>query len=246
MVAVGVRQVHRAVADRRLTGRTPARSGSPVVFVAGPGPAPLSVANGVVFQDHALFPHLDVAGNVAFGLDGAPGRGTPGAGPHGPGAGEPGRPGRALPARALRRGAAAGRAGSARWRPSRRCSCLDEPFAHSSTVGCATRSGRRPSPSCAAPWDHGRAGHPRPGRGPGRRRRCCVPGGGVAGGTPPEVFHTLRNRFVATSPRGRPISPARRRRRRDRGGRGGRRRPGDAASARRLRCGRPWTATPSS
>ena len=27
---------------------------------------------GIMFQDHALFPHLTVAGNVAFGLDGAP------------------------------------------------------------------------------------------------------------------------------------------------------------------------------
>jgi len=48
----------------RLQGRT----------VAGPGHgAPPERRNvGLVFQDYALFPHLDVAGNVAFGLEGMP------------------------------------------------------------------------------------------------------------------------------------------------------------------------------
>lgn len=40
--------------------------------VAGPGAwvAPEARATGVVFQDYALFPHLDIAANVAFGLRG--------------------------------------------------------------------------------------------------------------------------------------------------------------------------------
>ncbi|MEC9347805.1 MAG: ABC transporter ATP-binding protein [Pseudomonadota bacterium] len=43
--------------------------------VAGPGVAvpPEGRGIGMVFQDYALFPHLDVAGNVGFGLRGLPG-----------------------------------------------------------------------------------------------------------------------------------------------------------------------------
>ena len=80
---------------------------------------------GLMFQDHALFPHRDVAGNVGFGLR-MQGRPAPEiADARGRAAG-PGRPSRHRPARrphALRRGAAARGAGTSARAPARRCSC---------------------------------------------------------------------------------------------------------------------------
>ena len=44
------------------------------VFGAGVNLPPEARGVGLMFQDFALFPHLTVAGNVAFGLKGDTGR----------------------------------------------------------------------------------------------------------------------------------------------------------------------------
>ena len=58
---------------RAIAGFEPVRAGSIALqgaAVSQPGQttAPQYRDIGMVFQDHALFPHLDVAGNIAFGL----------------------------------------------------------------------------------------------------------------------------------------------------------------------------------
>src|SRR5262245_56146457 len=60
---------------RCIAGFEPARAGSirlNGVVVSAPGVSvpPEKRGVGMVFQDYALFPHLDVAANVAFGLAG--------------------------------------------------------------------------------------------------------------------------------------------------------------------------------
>ena len=62
---------------RAISGFEPLRGGQIHVAgrpVAGPGGEvpPEQRRVGLMFQDYALFPHLDVAGNVAFGLRGLP------------------------------------------------------------------------------------------------------------------------------------------------------------------------------
>jgi iron(III) transport system ATP-binding protein len=62
---------------RAIAGFEPVRAGEialkdQVVARAGHGLAPQHRDIGMVFQDHALFPHLDVAGNIGFGLHRVP------------------------------------------------------------------------------------------------------------------------------------------------------------------------------
>jgi iron(III) transport system ATP-binding protein len=63
---------------RCIAGFEPVRAGSILLngaLVSGPGVMlpPEARRIGMVFQDYALFPHLTVARNIAFGLHGAPG-----------------------------------------------------------------------------------------------------------------------------------------------------------------------------
>ena len=131
---------------------------------------------GMVFQSYALFPHLSVADNVAYGMalrkvDAAQRSAAPAscwswsAWPSMPHAPSPSCPG---PAAACRAGARAGHrsprlvAGRAALGPGRQCARL---------------SARPDSRLAAAFRRHHAAGHPRPGRGAGHGR----PGGGAQG-----------------------------------------------------------------
>ncbi len=54
---------------RAIAGLEPAESGTISLFgIEHDGSPPNERRLGLMFQDHALFPHLDVAGNVGFGL----------------------------------------------------------------------------------------------------------------------------------------------------------------------------------
>nr|WP_222131767.1 ABC transporter ATP-binding protein [Pseudonocardia sp. C8] len=169
-------------------------------LVAGPGTwvPPERRRVGVVFQDHALFPHLDVAGNVAFGLDGRPAAerrervrtvlelvnlaGLAGRYPHELSGGEQQR---VALARALA--------------PEPAVLLLDEPFAHldrglrdqvrAETVAVLRRTG---TTAVLVTHDQAEA------LAVGDRVAVLRAGRVEQLGTPPEVFHTPRNRFVAT------------------------------------------------
>ncbi len=98
---------------------------------------------GMVFQDYALFPHLDVAANVGYALGRRPDRARVAEVLDLVGLGGPGRP----PARrALRRAAAAGRA-----RPRAGADAADDP---------ARRAVLQPRRRAARPRAHGGARHP--------------------------------------------------------------------------------------
>lgn len=153
---------------------------------------------GVVFQDHALFPHLDVAGNVAFGLDRRPAgdrRGRvhaalelvsladmSGRYPHELSGGEQQR---VALARALA--------------PEPSLLLLDEPFAHldrglrdqvrAETVAILRRTG---TTAVLVTHDQAEA------LAVGDRVAVLRAGRIEQVGTPAEVFHAPRNRFVAT------------------------------------------------
>ena len=163
---LGLRQDDAAAADRRLRATpTPARSASASSVLADPSAPtspPSGAAIGFVPQEGALFPHLDVAANVAFGLPRA-------AAPRRPGRGaararRPRRPRRAPAAPALRRPAAARRAGARAGARTRRWSCSTSPSTPS-TPACATR----PAPGRRDALARGRRDraprHPRPGGG---------------------------------------------------------------------------------
>ena len=145
------------------------------------GSSPSRRRVGMVFQDGALFPHLTVAGNVAFGAP-ARRRGSREClelvGPGGTGSG--------LPARAVRRRAPAGRAGpGAGRRPRGRAARRAVRRAGRGAAGGAARGGRRDP---AGRRGERAARHPRPGGGAVARRRrrgdARRPGraGRVAGG----------------------------------------------------------------
>ncbi len=96
----------------------------------------------MVFQDYALFPHLDVAGNVGYGLGRKPDRERVARGAR---AGRPRRGGRATRARALRRPAAARRARPRAGAdpgadPARRA--VLEPRRRACAIACARRCAR--------------------------------------------------------------------------------------------------------
>ena len=58
----------RAVAGLEPVSQGEIRLGGTLVSQAGHSLAPEARRIGMVFQDYALFPHLDVAHNVGFGL----------------------------------------------------------------------------------------------------------------------------------------------------------------------------------
>ena len=106
---------------------------------------------GYVPQEGALFPHLDVAANIAFGLPRAQRRARGRVGELLELVGLPASLRRPLPARALRRPAAAGRAGPGAGAAARR-SCCSTSRSPRSTPRCASehRPGGRPA-RCARP-----------------------------------------------------------------------------------------------
>ena len=122
---------------------------------------------GYVPQEGALFPHLDVAANVAFGLPRGERERRPrrrGARPRRAAS----RPRRPLPARALRRPAAAGRAGPRAGARARRW-CCSTSRSPPSTPGCAR------TPAARWPARSPRPAPPRSWSPTTRARRCRWP-----------------------------------------------------------------------
>ena len=151
---LGLRQDHDAAADRGLRDRpTPgeiAIAGRAVADRAGEaGVPPEARGVGVVFQDYALFPHLTVGDNVAFGLARLAARRAPRRGSREVldlvGLADSRR---ALSPRAVRRPAAARGRRPAPWPPPRRCCCSTSP-SRTSTPTCAPRCATRSRRSCA-------------------------------------------------------------------------------------------------
>ena len=151
-------------ASRRCCGRSPgcSRSTQGAVTLDGrdlDGVPPHRRGIGLMFQDDALFPHRDVAANIAFGLR-MQGEGPRGAASAGRGAARARRPrGARAPGRRValgrraqaRRARARARAGATR-APARRAARSPRP--RRSTTGsspscatCSTRSARPPSTS---------------------------------------------------------------------------------------------------
>ena len=73
---VGLRQDDHAADDRRLRAAR-RRAGSSSTATTSPARRPTGATSNTVFQHYALFPHMTVFDNVAFGLRSAQGRARP-------------------------------------------------------------------------------------------------------------------------------------------------------------------------
>ena len=183
------------LAARRRRGAASAAGSSPAAARWVP---PEDRRVGVVFQDAALFPHLRVADNVAFGLP--RGRDRAARVARAARARRPAGPRPPLPARAVRRAAAARGAGPRAGARARRVVLFDEAFGnldHGLRVVGARRDRRRAARAPAPPASSSRTTRAR--RWPSASGSCVMRDGRFEHvGEPADAFHRPATRFVAT------------------------------------------------